>query len=149
MEAIKRFLADNRTIRISQVLIGLLFAASSLAKLGDLHSFAEQVHNFKLLPVALDHLVAMTLPWIELVAALALLLGIRARSGSMVASALMVVFTLGVLIAMARGLDIECGCFGTADGTRVGLVKVLENSGMLALALVGSLRGGRRVDSGA
>jgi uncharacterized membrane protein YphA (DoxX/SURF4 family) len=140
MQGLKRFLADSRTIRVSQILIGLIFAASSLAKLGDMHSFAEEVHNFKLLPIALDHLVAMTLPWIELVAALALLLGVRARSGAIVAAFLMAVFTTGVVIAMARGLDIECGCFGTADGTRVGLVKVLENSGMLALALIGSLR---------
>jgi uncharacterized membrane protein YphA (DoxX/SURF4 family) len=121
-------------------MIGLIFAASSLAKLGDLHSFAEEVHNFKLLPIALDHLVTMTLPWIELVAALALILGVRARSGAIVVAFLLVVFTTGVVTAMARGLDIECGCFGTADGTRVGLLKVLENSGMLALALIGSLR---------
>jgi uncharacterized membrane protein YphA (DoxX/SURF4 family) len=142
MQALKRFLADRRTIRVSQILIGLIFAASALAKLGDLHSFAEEVHNFKILPIALDHLVAMTLPWIELVAALALLLGVRARSGAIVVAFLMVVFTTGVLTAMARGLDIECGCFGTADGTRVGLLKVLENVGMLALALIGSLRTG-------
>jgi putative oxidoreductase len=93
-----------------------------------------------MMPVAVEHLVAMTLPWIELVAALALILGVRARSGAMVAAALMAAFTLAVLIAMARGLDIECGCFGTADGTRVGIVKFLENGAMLALAAIGSLR---------
>jgi hypothetical protein len=53
---------------------------------------------------------------------------------------MMAVFIVAVAVAMARGLDIECGCFGTADGTRVGFVKLLENSGMFALAAIGSLR---------
>ena len=48
--------------------------------------------------------------------------------------------TLAVLAALLRGLDIECGCFGTADASRVGVVKVLENFGMLALAVLASLR---------
>jgi putative oxidoreductase len=140
MHSLKQFLTHRGTIRVCQLLIGLLFALAALGKLGDLQSFAVEVHNFRLMPLAVEHLVAMTLPWVELVAALALLLGVRARSGAMVAAALMSLFTIAVLIAMARGLDIECGCFGTADGTRVGGVKFLENAGMLALAAVGSLR---------
>ncbi len=140
MKKLKLFLTHRWTVRFCQIGIGLLFAAAALAKLGDLHSFQEEIHNFKILPVAVENLAAMTLPWIELVAALALILGIRARSGALVAASLMAVFLVAVVVAMARGLDIECGCFGTADGTRVGLLKLLENSGMLALAAVGSLR---------
>jgi uncharacterized membrane protein YphA (DoxX/SURF4 family) len=140
MNALGRFLTNPWTVRICQIAIGVLFAAAALAKLGDLHSFQEEIHNFKMLPVAVENIVAMTLPWIELVAALALILGVRARSGGLVAACLMVVFIAAVAVAMGRGLDIECGCFGTADGTRVGVLKLLENSGMFALAAVGSLR---------
>jgi uncharacterized membrane protein YphA (DoxX/SURF4 family) len=140
MESFKHWLSHPATVRVCQVAIGGLFAVAALAKLGDIHAFAEQVHNFRLLPTATENFVALTLPWIELVAALALLFGFRARSGGAVAALLVAVFTLGVLIAMARGLDIECGCFGTADGTRVGVAKILQNTGMLALALVASVR---------
>jgi len=140
MPNLPSWLSHRGTVRASQILIGLLFAAAALAKLGDLHSFAEQVHNFRILPLALENLVAMVLPWIELVAALALVFGVRARSAGVVAAGLMAVFTLAVLAAMARRLDIECGCFGTGDATRVGLFKVLENGAMLALALAASLR---------
>ena len=140
MAGLKSLLLDRRTIRVSQILIGALFCVAALAKLGDLPAFAEQIHNFRLLPWGLENLSAILLPWIELVAGLALVLGVRPRSGGAVASALMAAFTLAVLIAMARGLDIECGCFGTGDATRVGLLKVLENSAMLALALLASLR---------
>jgi uncharacterized membrane protein YphA (DoxX/SURF4 family) len=140
MAALARLLFHRRTIRTSQVLIGGLLAIAALAKLGDLHAFAEQIHNFRLLPWGLENLSAIILPWVELVAGLALVLGVRARAGGVVAVGLMAVFTVAVLIAMARGLDIECGCFGTGDATRVGLLKVVENSAMLAMALAASLR---------
>jgi putative oxidoreductase len=126
--------------RGAQIILGLLFLAASLAKIVDVTSLASQVHNFHLLPFWSEHLVAMTLPWIELMAGLALVLGIRARAGAWLLGVLLAGFTVGVALAMARGLNFECGCFGTADGTRVGGVKLAENLGMLALAVVGSLR---------
>ena len=127
-------------VRTCRIVIGAIFAWSALAKIADPAAFAGQVHNFRLVPVALENLVALTLPWIELVAAMALVLNVRARAGSVLVFAMLGVFTLAVLLALFRGLDIECGCFGTGDGSRVGLVKVLENLGMLAIAAVGCLR---------
>jgi uncharacterized membrane protein YphA (DoxX/SURF4 family) len=138
MSAIRSILLERRAIRLMQVVIGILFGVAALAKLADLPAFATQVHNFRVLPVALENLVAMLLPWVELVAALSLVLGIRARSGAVVTVALLAVFTLGVTQAVARGLDFECGCFGTGDGTRVGAMKILQNLAMLAVALVAS-----------
>jgi putative oxidoreductase len=126
--------------RGAQIILGTLFLLASLAKIVDVTSLASQVHNFRLLPFWSEHLVAMTLPWIELVAGLALVLGIRPRAGAWVAGALLAGFTIGIVLAMARGLNFACGCFGTADGTRVGWIKLGENLGMIALAALGSLR---------
>jgi uncharacterized membrane protein YphA (DoxX/SURF4 family) len=140
MERLRELLRHPIFVRICQFVLGGLFVWAGLAKLGDPHSFADQVHNFRLVPVALENVVAMTLPWIELLAGLALITRIRARAGAATASILMAAFTLGVAIAFARGLDVECGCFGTADASRVGVLKLVENLGMLALGLVGSQR---------
>jgi uncharacterized membrane protein YphA (DoxX/SURF4 family) len=140
MGAIVRALTHPGVVRTCQVAIGAVFAVASLAKLGDLRAFAEQVHNFRMVPIASEHLVALALPWIELVAALALLFGIRARSAAVLVSGLLAAFTVAVLAALARGLDFECGCFGTADASHVGATKVVQNLGLLALAVVGSLR---------
>jgi len=126
--------------RGAQLLLGLLFLVAALAKIVDTASLARQVHNFHLAPFWSEHLVAMTLPWIELMAGLALVLGIRPRAGAWVVGVLLLGFTLGVALAMARGLNFECGCFGTADATHVGWTKLAENLGMLALAALGSLR---------
>jgi uncharacterized membrane protein YphA (DoxX/SURF4 family) len=140
MGGLTRLLTHERTVRVCQIATGALFALAGLAKVGDLGAFAEQIHNFRLVPVPAENLVAITLPWIELVAALALILGIRAREGALLAFGSLAVFTLAVVVALARGLDIECGCFGTADASRVGVVKVLENLGFLAVAAVACLR---------
>lgn len=127
-------LSHPRVVRVCQIAVGALFAVASLSKIGDLRAFALQVHNFRLAPIWSENLIAMTLPWIELTAALALLLGFRARGAAWIVATLLAGFTLGVAAAMARGLDFECGCFGTADHTRVGAVKLVENLLMLTVA---------------
>lgn len=131
-------LAATPVRRGAQIVLGLLFATAALAKIGDPASLAKEVHNFHLVPFWSEHLVAIALPWVELVAALALVLGIRARAGAWVAGVLLLAFTVGIALAMARGLNFECGCFGTAAGTRIGWAKLGENLGMIALAAVGS-----------
>ena len=131
-------------VRVAQWIVGGVFVLAALAKIGGLDAFALQVHNFRMMPMALENLVAMTFPWIELVAGLSMILGIRPRSGAFVAAAMMAAFVVTVAVAMARGLDIECGCFGTADATRVGVSKLLQNLGLLGISLVAS---GRRPEA--
>jgi uncharacterized membrane protein YphA (DoxX/SURF4 family) len=135
-----RWLTDPRVVRVCQVVIGLLFAWAALAKLGNLGAFAAQLHNFRVVPIAVENLLALTLPWIELVAALALILNVQARAGAAIVSAMLVVFTLAIVLALVRGLDFECGCFGTSDASRVGLAKVAQNVGMLVVACIATLR---------
>jgi uncharacterized membrane protein YphA (DoxX/SURF4 family) len=127
------WLDHPRVVRACQIALGVLFAGAALAKLGDLGAFATQVHNYRIVPVATENLLALTLPWIELIAALALILNVRARAGAAVITAMLAVFTVGVVVAMSRGLNFECGCFGTFDATRVGMGKVAQNLGMLAM----------------
>jgi uncharacterized membrane protein YphA (DoxX/SURF4 family) len=126
--------------RACQVAVGVVFLIAALGKIGDLESFAGQVHNFRLVPVAAENLVAVALPWIEVVAGLSLVLGIRARSGAVVAAGLMAVFVVAVAAALARDLSIECGCFGKAGAARVGWVKLAQNLGLLLLAVGGTIR---------
>ena len=125
---------------ISRLAVGVLLIMAALAKIGAAQPFALQIENYDILPDGYENLAAILLPWIELVAGLTLVFGIWARSAAWVAVALMVVFTVAVGQAMARGLNIECGCFGSGDATRVGLPKLLENLVVTGVALVGSLR---------
>jgi putative oxidoreductase len=135
-----RVLAWAPLRRGAQILLGLLFVYAALAKISDVPAMAREVHNFHLVPLWSEHLIAMTVPWVELVAGLAMVLEISPRAGAWVCGALLIVFTVGVAAAMARGLSFECGCFGTASGMRVGWSKLGENAAMLVLAALGAQR---------
>ena len=140
MSAIARVLGSPLLIRLCRIGVGLVMIAAALGKIGDPGAFASQIHHFRMIPVAGENLLAITLPWVELLVGLAMVLGPRARSGAWLSLAMMVVFTVAVGQAMARGLDIECGCFGTADAQHVGTVKLLENLGLTAAAWIAALR---------
>ncbi|HEX4823198.1 MAG TPA: MauE/DoxX family redox-associated membrane protein [Candidatus Polarisedimenticolaceae bacterium] len=128
--------------RGAQILCGLIFLAAALPKIADLTAFAGSIHNFHLepvVPIAATNLLAVSIPWVELVAGLALVTGVRPRAGAIVYTLLLAVFTVGVIQAMARGLSFDCGCFGKAGAAKIGLRKLAENLGMLALGIVGSI----------
>ena len=142
MNALARLLASRALIRVCRILVGLVLLAAALAKIGNPAAFATQILHYHMIPDGPVHLMAVTLPWIELLAGLALVLGPHARSGAWLAAAMMVVFTLAVAQAIARGLNFECGCFGSADATRIGVKKLLENLTLTGVALLGSQRAG-------
>lgn len=140
MSAVIGLLRHPRVVLVAQVAIALVFLAAALGKISDPGAFAKQIHYFRLAPIGFENTIAIMLPWIELVAALALLMRAQPRSGALVTAGLMVLFVAVVAAALARGLDIECGCFGTSDAGRVGAAKLLENVGLLALAGIASLK---------
>jgi putative oxidoreductase len=144
MNGLTRLFRHPGVVLVAQLGIAVVFLAAALGKIGDAGAFARQIHHFRLLPLGLENTLAITLPWIELVAALALLLRFRPRAGAVITAGLMGLFVFVVAAAVARGLDIECGCFGTSDASRVGTAKLIENVGLLALALIASLKPAER-----
>jgi uncharacterized membrane protein YphA (DoxX/SURF4 family) len=142
MGALRTFLLHPTVRRAAQIAAGLIFIAAALPKIADLGAFAGSVHNFHLepvVPVATTNLLAMMIPWVELVAGLALVGGVRPRAGAVVYTVLMAAFTVGVVAAMARGLSFECGCFGKAGAATIGVKKLAENVVMLVLGVVAAV----------
>ena len=134
MRGFGRWLASPVVLRLLRIAIGLVFVIAALGKLADVPWFGQQVHNFRLVPGWGENALAMTLPWIELLAGLALVLGVRERAGAAIVFALMLVFTFAVAAAWARGLDFRCGCFGKAGAGSIGAAKFVENAGLSLLA---------------
>jgi hypothetical protein len=62
--------------------------------------------------------------------------GISVKENSAILSGLLLVFIIAIAISLVRGLNIDCGCFGTTGGTKVGIQKLLENFGLLLLGLI-------------
>ncbi|MBR8741522.1 MauE/DoxX family redox-associated membrane protein [Nocardiopsis sp. MG754419] len=72
----------------------------------------QAVEAYDLFPTDIARLIGYTLPLFEIALALLLLLGLATRYSGAVGAILMVVFIAGIISAMARGLSIDCGCFG-------------------------------------
>jgi len=69
------------------------------------------------------------------VTAILLLFGIAVRENSLIISSLLLIFIFAIGISLIRGLNIDCGCFGTSAESKIGIQKILENIGLLILGL--------------
>jgi uncharacterized membrane protein YphA (DoxX/SURF4 family) len=102
-------------LALCRLLVGGLFLYAAATKVPDMAKFAEEVANYRLLPAALVPGVAAVVIGLELVAGLALVTGIAARPAAVALSGLLAIFTVGIAQALARGIDLRCGCFGTEE----------------------------------
>jgi putative oxidoreductase len=123
-------------IAVTRIYLALVFLISGLEKINDLSSFAQSIENYRILPIYLVNIVAIIVPWLEVIAGAFLLLGIYIKENSVIILLLLSIFTLGVLSAILRNLDIDCGCQGTSSGQKVGLLKILENISLLVVAIL-------------
>ena len=130
------FLSNKYLLFLFRIILGFVFIYAGILKISDPAGFSEVINNYKLLPLLFVNFFAITLPWIEVVAGLFLLFGISVKENSFIISAMLVVFILAVGISLGRGLNIDCGCFGTSSGTKVGIIKLLENIVLLTFSLL-------------
>ncbi len=93
------------------VLGGVLLVAGAL-KVGHPTESARAVQAYQLLPFDLARLVGYGLPLAEIIVGVLLILGLLTRGAAVIATLMMVAFVIGIVSAWARGLSIDCGCFG-------------------------------------
>ncbi len=120
---------------LSRLAVGGVFLFASLDKLLHPAAFAKAVDHYHLVPYPLLHPFAHGLPVLEAIIGLALVLGIARRGAALLAAVLTVVFMIAIASALARGLDISCGCFNTDGGHAVGLSLLVRDLVLLALCL--------------
>ena len=90
------------------------------AKLGDLNASIRAVNAYHLLSADLARVVGAALPFVEDAIGLFLLVGLATRVAAAASGVLMAVFIGGIASAWARGLRIDCGCFGGGGELGVG-----------------------------
>lgn len=120
------------------VLGGVLIAAGAL-KAGNPAHAAMAVRAYQVLPVTLANILGYALPWVEMGAGLALVIGVAVKAAAIIGGGLMVVFIVAIAQAWARGLSIDCGCFGgggtVAPGHTAYVQEILRDTGLTALAV--------------
>jgi putative oxidoreductase len=126
------------------LLLGALFVYASLDKIAKPADFARIIYHYQLIgpnqhvgPLPAN-LLAVTLPFVEIVAGLLLITGLWRREAALVTAGMLVVFILAVSASLVRGIDVEnCGCFTVSGaGRAAGMKLILQDVGMLAAALV-------------
>jgi len=116
-----------------RLVLGTVFLYAASEKIARPEDFAVAIQNYQLIPLSLTNLSAMILPWLELYCGLLLLLGLWHQPAAFLTTVMNVVFLIALLSAYYRGLDIECGCFGS--GSEVNLGRILEDLLLLAFSL--------------
>jgi uncharacterized membrane protein YphA (DoxX/SURF4 family) len=120
------------------ILGGVLFAAGWL-KIFTPAKSQMSVRAYEVLPISIANFLGIALPWLEVGFGILLILGIAVRLSAIVGGGLMIVFIAAISQAWARGLSIDCGCFGgggTVDPSETKyLSEILRDIGLALLAL--------------
>lgn len=130
-----------------RVVAGGLFLFAAYVKLTDVQAFALSIRSFDFLPNHLVLVTAYVVPWMELLAGLGLVAGLWTRSMALVYCGLLVSFIGLVGYTLARGMSVECGCFGKFKlmcDTGITACNLLQNGILTAIGLVPLVVGGGR-----
>ena len=143
LSGLKRVTQSNRIMSLLKnkwvifafrISLGVVFLYASFDKIRDPGSFSSNIQNYQILPYGITNLFAIFLPWVELYVGACLILGVFLNGAALLSMGMMVMFIIALGQALARGLDIECGCF-SQEGSLVGLNTLLRDIIWLAMAV--------------
>src|SRR5687768_2668208 len=98
------------TVRV-QIALGAIFIFAALPKIADPPSFAHMIYNYRILPSGLINISALVMPWVELLAGIALIAGVWTTAARNLVAAMLIVFIVAIAFNLARNNAIDCGCF--------------------------------------
>lgn len=124
---------------IARLILGAVFLLAGYLKYKHLDKSQMAVRAYELLPVGLANFLGIILPFIEIAVGVLLIIGAATRISALVGIVLMAAFIIGISQAWARGLSIDCGCFGgggqVEPGTANYLPELLRDSGLALLGI--------------
>ncbi len=97
---------------LSRLILGGVLVVAGASKVGDLAASGRAVAAYRLLPHDVATFLGAVLPFVEIALGVLLILGLATRLAGVVAAILFIAFIAGIVSAWARGLRIDCGCFG-------------------------------------
>jgi len=98
-----------------RVYVGGVFIYASMYKINYPGEFAETIASYQLVPYWGVNLMALIMPWAELVSGILMVLGVRTKSAAAAIGGMLVMFSLAILITLLRGIPIGCGCFTSVE----------------------------------
>lgn len=131
-------MASSNLVRISslvlRVALGAIFVYAAWTKLRDpWQLFAMSIDSYRILPLRAVEMAAHVVPWLELAVGLLLIAGVWLRISASIVSLLLLTFFALMVRAYAKGMEIDCGCFG--PGEMISWKTLLRDGAMVAAAL--------------
>ena len=129
---------------VARLVLGAVLLAAGGLKAFKPSEAASAVAAYKILPTNIAHILGYALPWLEIAVGVLLIIGLSARFAAVVASIVMMVFVAAIISVWARGLLIDCGCFGgggaidpskAAAVHRTYLLEILRDLGLAIIGL--------------
>jgi len=126
------------TLLCRLLLGGVLFVAGGLKAFKPSES-AGAVAAYKILPTDIAHLIGYALPWLEVALGILLIIGLTTRLAAIAGTAVMIIFIAAIISVWARGILIDCGCFGgggeidpskAAEARQAYLIEILRDLGL-------------------
>ncbi len=125
------------SVFLSRLIIGSVFIYTGLGKISHLSGFAQDIDSYQILPEFLVNITAVYLPWLELFCGMLLILGLFSRAAGILVLAMNIVFTVAIMSAVWRGLEIGCGCFGSGGTSEIlGVKEIVRDLLYVALSVV-------------
>ena len=121
----------------ARLALAVVWAWAGLAKVSDPETAAQAVRAYRILPESLVRPFGYGLPFLELAVALLLLIGLGTRIAAFVSGVLLLVYIASIASVWARGIAIDCGCFGGGGAVAASkteyLQEILRDTGFLIL----------------
>ena len=115
---------------------GAVFVYAGVLKVRDPLEFANDIHNYHLLPWTVGVRLAFYLPWLEILAGFALIFHRFFAGALAITGSLMLGFIDATIWAKAQGINVACGCFGAASSNLTFTSHLLLNGSILALLAI-------------
>jgi uncharacterized membrane protein YphA (DoxX/SURF4 family) len=124
---------------LARLIVGGVDLAAGISKFPDPAGNVRQVRAFQILPESIVPTVGHALPAVEILIGALLVLGLLTRAFAVLATLFFVAFIIGIAAAWARGLEINCGCFGSlgvpADPQRQYAIDIARGVGLLICSM--------------
>jgi protein-disulfide isomerase len=105
---------------VLRIVVGVVWIIAGIAKVGDPAGSVRAVRAYQVLPEFLVKGLGYGLPYLEIALGVLLIVGLATRLVAIISALLFVVYIVGIAQAAARGLQIDCGCFGGGGALKAG-----------------------------
>ena len=131
----KKLIAHPYTALMCRIVLGAVFIYASWNKIIDPEAFARSIINYRILPPESVNILAIILPWLELVCGFLLILGLCTGGSVLIIAFLLILFFVAMASALMRRIDISCGCFSPHGDHTITVFFLLRDMVLFALAL--------------